>query len=265
MGNTGFSLSAEELVYLVQMRKRGALLGITNPFQMLSDAEEAVAVAEAEDSLVDRGLLKLSFGGKASVDEDLTNLLDVCTEFDCYIGFDLRSETGEMATERLYKKENVWATISDADNQGFLISYIPHQQVRAKIAALPKADFSETERLDIFLQKRELKRIGRHIQSGELAQAAAILADYDFSKYSKQVLLESLEMKLPFLSLTLGEPTPRGVKIENAAVVQKGKTMAEFYQTVGDDDRTMIGLRPAREGVYPKLREVAKQWSEASL
>lgn len=265
MSNTGYVLRAEDLVYLVQMRDKGMLMGISDPFQTLTDAERADAAAEAEETLADRGLLKMAFGGKSSIDEGLEALLAVCTEFDRYIGFDRRGEAGDAETKRYYNKGDVWATITDAEQEAFQLSYVSREQVRAEIDTFPEANFPETEVPELLLQRRELSRIVRHIRSGERSQAAAVLADYDFSKESGQLLLDALERKLPFLSLTLAAPTPEGLAMENAVVVSKDGKLAEFYQTVAEDDRTMIGLHSARQGVYVKLKEVAEQWSAASL
>lgn len=261
---TGFVLTATELVYLARSIGHGPLFGVSDPFAALDGADRGRLTAEVENTLITNKLCSPSFDGDPICNDNLANLLDVCTSFSYYIGFDYRDGISVEKTERFYCKGSVWATIQDEEDH-FRISYCTSDMVQKALKQLPSTTGTEETEPRMLIQRRELKEVVRLLRNNQTEQASLMLSEKQVPASTIELLIAEIQKKTQFVSLSLATPVSDGIAFENVSVIVKDSIMGEFYQEVADDDRTMIGLRPAVKGVYTRLKEVAEQWSTASL
>lgn len=256
--NSGYLLKDIQLVYLYRMQKKGTLLGVSDPLRFSDDAEKAAAFASAEEELTGMGLLKPSFGGKVSVDPVFQSLFEVITSFEYYIGYDLKKPGSDALTSRYYYRNGTWALISD-DEDGLSICY--SDGPGKEIAGLPSQAEGTAAEMDVSITKRDLNDILGLIRSGQRDEAVKSLSALGWPDACIAAFLDSLTGSALFVSLTLATRDGDNVSADNASVIEKDGVLYEFYQTVNEDDRTVIGLKAAGGGEYVRLKEVAGQWS----
>lgn len=253
-------LSAVELVYLMQECKGTILPGVTNPFQFLDEAEKSRLILDVEDSLEKRGIRKRAFGGKTTYSQELLELVKVLVGFRYYIGIDYRKTKGQAVTDRFYECDGRWMQIS-GNSTAFELSFITEDKIKKRLDLLPDDSDSRSNRISLLLPKQEFKIISRLMESGRSGEAKNRIVQYDdVDEYNKQFLIESLSFMTDYATITLVLRNDKGISVQSVSALINKNDMAEFYQTVAEDNRTMIGLRAAASGTWNELKGVANTW-----
>lgn len=262
MAELNMVLTSAELVYLVKERSGELLPGISDPFRDLDESGKTRLSLDVEDSLQERGYRKRAFGGKTAYDPELLALVDLCVGFQHYIGFDYRKAQGQLVTERFYDCGGTWLQISGGSDALSLMRKKP-EDVRAALEQLPMDSGSRSDEVSMLVPMLDFKSIGRLIQRGKLVDAQNEIANLELDAFSQKFLLDGLSFMTDFATITLVARGEDGISADSVSALIGDDAMAEFYQNVGEDNRTMIGLRAASAGSWVTLKGVAEEWLTA--
>lgn len=229
------SLSVQELIYLAKQTEGTMLPGITNPYEYISAAQQEEAMSVAEEKLIESGIIKASFGGKKTVHKAAMELVSCCTLSRKYIGFDRKDPLEDFRTERFYNHKDRWVHIG-GDNAAFYLEYVDAERIRAELLeTMPPVSEKMQGKKEFLMPLSEWKEQKSRIMDGK-----------------------------SYFALTLIEHVDSRLMTQSVSVLYDADDTMEFYQTV-KQDRTMIGLLPAKKGIYPLMKEVAEQWLTVSL
>lgn len=128
---------------------------------------------------------------------------------------------------------------------------------------LPMDSGSRSDEVSMLVPMLDFKSIGRLIQRGKLGDAQNEIANLELDAFSQKFLLDGLSFMTDFATITMVARGEDGISADSVSALIGDNAMAEFYQTVGEDNRTMIGLRAASAGSWVTLKGVAEEWLTA--
>lgn len=258
MAEVKITLSAAELVYLVQENGGTLLPGISDPYQNLNDVDRENLLIGVENSLRKQGYRNRAFGGKTRFDPSLLKMIENCVHFQRYIGFDYRKRQSRPTTERFYGYQGQWLQISGYSD-ALTLSFQPAAQVKACLCGLPEDTGSKSSQIALLLPQTDFKVISQLAKSGKTDEVQSRIEGLNADAFNKQFLIDSLSFLTDYIAITIVSRDSGDIAAQSVAALIQTDAMAEFYQTV-EDDRTMIGLRAASTGSWNTLKNIAVQW-----
>lgn len=254
--NDVLMLTADELTYLAGQNEY--VPGIV-PAGAYGSETWAKVELEAENSLVRKGLLKRSFGGRRTPAPELAELLGLCLRYERAAVWQWQKADGEVGTQRCYGKDGTWLSIVD-EGELRQLRIVPVQELAHSAQLLPDVESAHPEELRGELRKLHFKKIARLLLRGSSVEATQLLAEYEMPERIRQLLLKGLQQQADCFSLLLAQREPDRVEVKSVSLLTDGTDCVEFYQHIAEDDRTMIGLRPAEHGQYPELKKELAAW-----
>lgn len=255
-----FELSAAEIVFLAQRYGKGSWLGVSDPLDGISKAEKASIFAEIEEDLIQKKMCRPAFGGKLIFCPEMQSLIEICMECEYHLRVERKKRENDLVIERYYSLGGQWASLL-AGEHGLILSHTSKEQIQEVVKSLPVAKNIPTAEYAIEVTKRKVNEIMRLVQLGKLGEVREILKNIGCEKADQELFLAAITGEADAISLKLRSKVEGKYVPQDAFLAVLDGNVWEWYQTVDEDDRTVLGLRPGADGEYSELRKVAEQWS----
>ena len=247
-----------ELVYLVKEFEGTILPGISDPFARMSNSDRAAIILDVESSLESKGLQERTFGGRITFDTSLVELITICARFHRYIGIDYRKKHGNVDTDRYYELEGKWLRIT-GDNSVFHLACCSGSEISSKLNALPRME-QMSDDISALVSKAEGKQIEKYMSAGKIDEVLEHIEAFEANDTTKRLLRDGISNEVDFATVTIMQRDSDLITSDSASVLISNDTVAEFYQAVSDDNRTMIGIRSVQQGQWGKINDTASMW-----
>lgn len=264
MESLNLSLNVHELLYLAKRTDGNMLPGIADPYRYMSSAQQESEEALAEENLIEKGIIKASFGGGKTIPEQVRDMISCCTLCSRYLAFDKNVSKKVLITERFYYDQKNWVRIS-GNNEEFSVNVTSGDEICKMLKAeLPFSKRKFPEKDKILMPFTDWKKLSNALSFFDQKTIKEIMQKYQISKVYESFLKRSLGSETGYTAFTLAERRKNTMAVQTVSLLSGNGYLMELYHIV-QQDRTMVGGISAEDGKYPLMWEVAEKWLTVSL
>lgn len=259
MKRDDIKLTNDQIVYLAEQLKAKFLLGMTDNTRILSQEQKQNYRDTTEEQLREKGVIKLAFGGKKTIDQEVEKCIRHCMNCEKYMAYSEEKIGTEIRYNRFYYRDGVWM---QAEEKAGLFSFaeVGADVVKQQIEMVQPRGIKQYE-TDVYLliPLRDWKEVLRKKRMKDTEAAEEILDRHIVSEKCKKLICNP-ESKI--VSMTIAQNAEEKVNIKTSSIIYDTDYIGEFFETV-QDDRTMKGIQEIKNGDWIPMMGVIDKWLTA--
>lgn len=127
------SLSSCEILHIIGSLGKDDFFGIDDAFIELNDIEISNTIANAENSLIDKGYAELDFNGNFSIRQDITDMLLICANCEKMLDIEISNANRSKIKKTVYSKDSKLVEFDVVGSSNYIISYCNIEDIKNTI------------------------------------------------------------------------------------------------------------------------------------